>query len=122
MNTALKAISIIAISATSASAQATDWWWVSGRPGADNVYFVDAESVVKNGNKVTFVQASFKRSGETKYAVLTMNCDLPQRDADVDALRDFACASQDIRMQNALSLGGTEPRQLAVTIFSMPDS
>ncbi|MEP7349314.1 MAG: hypothetical protein ABI668_05090 [Sphingorhabdus sp.] len=122
MNTVLKAISIMAIGATPVNAQATDWWWVSGTPGADNIYFVDADSVVKNGNKVTFVNASFRRSGENKTELLTMYCDQTVGSEEQSAMRDFACSSKDERMANALNLGGAEPDQLAMAIFAMPKS
>lgn len=102
----------------STQASAADWWWVSGQPGSSVVQFVDAESVVREGETVTFLTARVERSDQTARETReTLRCDLEEGDA---ALRRFACATDEQRMHFAAMLGPLTPLYAARAVFATP--
>lgn len=101
-----------------AQAFAADWWWVAGDPGSNVALFVDADSVTREGEVVTFISARVERGDEAaRETRQTMRCGSNEGDM---ALRRFACATNEERMHFAAMLGPLTPLYAARAVFEAP--
>jgi hypothetical protein len=48
------------------TASAADWWWVAGEPGSNEVWFVDAATIMSGWCETSFSQLHLKRGGARK--------------------------------------------------------
>lgn len=104
--------------AGSAPAHAADWWWVEGDSADDVALFVDADSVVRDNADVRFHVQKVDRDGRSATIVQRVRCDDQAVASDKAAMRRFACASVDERMEFAANLGSIVPREAAQAIFA----
>jgi hypothetical protein len=104
--------------AASAQAQAADWWCVLGAPDAPVTQFVDADTAVRSGNRVSIHVLRFDRADQTQQGIEQVQCDARTTSAEHKALRDFACGTLDYRMNSAVMLGAMTPSQAAHVIFA----
>lgn len=102
----------------SAQAQAADWWCVLGAPDAPVAQFVDADTAVRSGNRISIHVLRFDQAGRAQQGIEQVRCDARAASADDKALRDFACGTMDYRMNSAVMLGAMTPSQAAHVIFA----
>lgn len=114
------AITAFIFASAPALALGEDWWLVSGEPGDTSVQFIDASSVEKQGNSMSFDVATYWSNGRSMERDLTMNCNVRPGAESYAELWTFACGTEELRMKSALKLGSQTPEWLANTIFTMP--
>ncbi len=108
------------LSSAPALAKSQDWWLVSGAPGAAKIEFIDAASIKRSGNSIKFDVATYWSNGRSLERELKMDCDVKPDDATYSELWNFACGSDEVRMNSGLKLGQNQPEWLAKTVFTMP--
>lgn len=99
------------------SAQATDWWCVPSDRQDRAIQFVDADTVVRSNNNVSFRVLRIDRTGESRQEFQQFRCDMQLLSSDDRDIRDFACADMETRMNSAVMLGTMTPQQASHVIF-----
>ena len=85
---------LLAVAAMPGTAFAADWWWVAGEPGSDEVWFVDAATIMSTGGETSFSQLHMKRDGNPRaYSQARLRCGDGANDPN-DAIRRFVCATR----------------------------
>lgn len=106
--------------AGSAQAHAADWWLVAGEPGDDAAIFVDADTIARSADTVTFRMERIPRDGHAIATAEQMRCGTPSAASEEEAVRRFACATQEERMRIALIVSPMTPGDTARLIFALP--
>lgn len=108
---------LLAAAAVPSAASAADWWWVAGEPGGDDVWFVDASTIMAKGGETSFSQLHLTRNGASDSATMEKtSCD----EANADPVRRFVCATPEQRMSLGAMLGSIPPAVSARIIFDAP--
>lgn len=114
------AAGLLALGAMPGTASAADWWWVAGEPGADEVWFVDADTIMSAGGETSFSQLHMKRDGAPPTASQArLRCDDAASDHEA-AVRRFVCATPEQRISLGAMLGPLPPEVSARIIFDAP--
>jgi predicted RNA polymerase sigma factor len=100
-----------------ATAQAADWWWVAGEPGAQDAWFVDTESISATGSQRSFqmLRIAADRSSNPEEGV-QVDCARPSS----DSVQRFVCAPPEERNAIGAMLGPVAPEAAAKAIFEAP--
>ena len=110
----------LAVAATPGVASAADWWWVAGEPGSDEVWFVDADTIMSAGGETSFNQLHLKRGGGPQTASQArLRCNDTAGDRN-DAIQRFVCATPEQRISLGAMLGPIPPEVSARIIFDAP--
>ena len=99
------------------AAHAADWWWVAGEPGAQDAWFVDADSISATGSQRSFQMlriAADRRSNPEEG--VQVDCARPSS----DAVQRFVCATPEERASIGAMLGPVAPEAAAKAIFETP--
>jgi len=111
---------LLAVAAMPGTAFAADWWWVAGEPGSDEVWFVDAATIMSTGGETSFSQLHMKRDGNPRaYSQARLRCGDGANDPN-DAIRRFVCATPAERNSLGAMLGPIPPEVSARMIFDTP--
>jgi hypothetical protein len=111
---------LLVATAAPGTASAADWWWVAGEPGSDEVWFVDADTIMSAGGETSFSQLHLKRGGAPQTASQArLRCSEAANDRD-DAIRRFVCATPEERISLGAMLGPISPEVSARIIFDTP--
>lgn len=106
--------------AVSAQAHAADWWLVSGEPGGSAAIFIDADTVVRHRDAVTFRMERIQRDGPAVATIEQLRCDATPGSREEEAVLHFACATEEERMDFAMIVSPMTPQETARLIFAMP--
>lgn len=110
---------LLILAAAPGTASAADWWWVAGEPGSDEIWFVDADTIM-SGDETSFSQLHLTRDGAPQTASeARLSCDEAANDPD-DAIRRFVCATPEERNSLGAMLGPIPPEVSARIIFDAP--
>jgi hypothetical protein len=115
-------IALVSMAAMSAgAAHAADWWLVSGKPGDRVAVFADAETLARRDDSASLRVLRIDRIGRSSEMLQQIRCSGVPSGED-DAVRRFACSSEQDRDQFGLILASQTPNQVARMIFAMgPD-
>jgi hypothetical protein len=114
------AVAALMMMSASTQAHAADWWWVAGEPGGSTAIFIDADTVVKHDDAVSFRTQRIQRDGRATEINGQMRCNTPSASTEEEAMRRFACATPEERMSFALIVAPMTPGETARLIFAMP--
>ena len=111
---------LLVFMAAPGTASAADWWWVAGEPGSDEIWFVDAATIMSGGGETSFSQLHFKRDNTPQTASQArLRCSDAANDPN-DAIRRFVCATPAERNSLGAMLGPIPPEVSARIIFDTP--
>jgi hypothetical protein len=105
-----------------ASARAADWWLVKGEPGGRDAYFIDTDTIARDGAATWFHMLHINAArGPDPSRMEQVRCGQAEwGDGDLDAIYRFVCATPEERMSLGAMLGSLTPELTAQTIFQMP--
>lgn len=109
--------SVIAMSA--GAAHAADWWLVSGKPGDEVAVFADVETLTRQEDGASLRVLRIDRIGRSSETLQQVRCGDRAPSSKADAVRRFACSSEQDRDQIGLILASQTPSQVARMIFAM---
>ena len=113
-------MALASVAAMSAgAAHAADWWLVSGKPGDQVAVFADVETLTRQEGAASVRVLRIDRAGRSTEALRHVPCSRPAGSSEEDAVRRFACSSEQDRDQFGLILASQTPNQVARLIFGM---
>ena len=96
---------------------AADWWMIPGQAGDRTAMFADQETLVRSGDGVGISVLRIDRVGRSFERFENVECGARAGSRADEALRRFACASEQDRDQFGLILASMTPADAARMVF-----